>query len=104
LLTAYFQNRKDIVTHPRLIVEVLSKSTQDYDRGKKFKNYRTLPSLSEYLLISQSEIYIEQFSKTPDNHWLWRTYEANEETLELKSLPFEISLLDIYEEVDFEEH
>ncbi|RKZ46115.1 MAG: Uma2 family endonuclease [Candidatus Parabeggiatoa sp. nov. 3] len=99
---AYFQNRKDTVTNPQMIIEVLSKSTQDYDRGEKFKYYRTLPSFSEYVLVSQSDVYVEQFSKTPDNHWLWRTYEADEETLELKSFPFEMSLKDIYEQVDFE--
>ena len=67
--------RNDEILNPLLIVEVLSPSTQGYDRGEKFRKYRSIPSLSEYLLVSQSEPYIEHYFKLdskPDNDDIWQ--------------------------------
>jgi Uma2 family endonuclease len=98
----YYQARKDTIVNPQVIVEVLSKSTKDYDKGDKFKFYRTLPSFQEYLLISQWEIYVEQYVKTPTNQWLLSEYESSEAVLKLSTIPFQMRLADLYKRVEFE--
>ncbi len=60
----YFNNRTDIILNPQVIVEVLSKSTKGYDREDKFEAYRTIETFREYLLIDQTRIHVEQYSKT----------------------------------------
>jgi Uma2 family endonuclease len=99
----YYQKRKDTITNPLVIVEVLSKSTRDYDRTDKFKFYRTLPSFQEYLLISPWEFHVEQYVKTPTLQWLFSESEGPEVALELKTIPFQIPLKTLYKKVDFEE-
>jgi Uma2 family endonuclease len=98
----YAEGRKDTITNPVAIAEVLSDSTEDYDRGKKFKLYRSIPSLREYILIAQSEMQVEQFSQTDDNKWILSEYEGENAVLTLTSLPFQIALPDIYDKVEFE--
>ncbi|MFV8752681.1 Uma2 family endonuclease [Nannocystaceae bacterium ST9] len=66
----YAELDPDAVTNPVLIIEVLSDSTEAYDRGQKFAHYRRLPSLREYVLISQHEPRIEAYSKTADGNWM----------------------------------
>ncbi|MEB3342468.1 Uma2 family endonuclease [Okeania sp.] len=61
---SYYQNRKDTVTNPSIIAEVLSKSTTNYDRGEKFKFDRSIPDFKEYILIDQYQFYIEQYVKS----------------------------------------
>lgn len=63
------------VTNPSIIIEVLSSSTSSYDKVKKFRYYRSLPSLMEYILIDQYSSFVEQFSKTQDNKWLLTEHE-----------------------------
>ncbi|NEP82212.1 MAG: Uma2 family endonuclease [Okeania sp. SIO3B3] len=65
----YHQSRTDTVTNPLIIVEVLSKSTANYDRGDKFKFYRSIPEFKEYILIDQYQFYIEQYAKTSEDKW-----------------------------------
>ncbi len=60
----YFNHRTDIILNPQVIVEVLSKSTKGYDREDKFEAYRTIETFREYLLIDQTRIHVEQYSKT----------------------------------------
>jgi len=95
--------RKDTITNPLLIVEVLSKSTQTYDQGNKFKFYRTIPSFQEYILIDQYSIHVEQYYKTESNQWIFSEKDGEESILKLNKVPFEIVLADIYNKVDFEE-
>ncbi len=90
------------VTNPLIIVEVLSKSTQDYDRTDKFKYYRSLPEFQEYILIDQYRSYIAQYFKQEEGQWVFNDYEGGEAVLKLASVNFEISLPDLYERVDFE--
>ncbi len=92
------------VTNPTMIVEVLSKSTADYDRGDKFYKYRQLPSLQEYVLIEQGKAVVETFSKQPDAD-LWRItrVEGVAASVEFRSLGISLSLADIYEDVEFPE-
>ena len=94
--------RKDTITNPLLIVEVLSKSTQTYDQGNKFKFYRTIPSFQEYILIDQYSIHVEQYYKTESNQWIFSEKDGGESILKFNKVPFEIVLADIYNKVDFE--
>jgi len=98
----FFNNRKDIILNPQVIVEVLSKSTKSYDRESKFESYRTIPTFQEYLLIDQNRIHIDQFSKTGKKQWALREYDEEDEAIALASIPFEISLKDLYNKVKFE--
>ncbi|MGL5807750.1 MAG: Uma2 family endonuclease [Xenococcaceae cyanobacterium] len=90
------------VTNPLLIVEVLSNSTKDYDRGDKFQCYRSIPQLQEYILIDQYSFYVEQFVKQSENQWLLSDIRGEEANLVLNSIKFQISFRDLYEGVNFE--
>ena len=96
--------RNDEILNPLLIVEVLSPSTEDYDRGEKFRKYRSIPSLSEYLLISQSEVYIEHYSKsdfTSEKGDIWQLQVSDrlDQKITLPSLNIEIPLTEIYRRI-----
>ncbi len=95
------ENRKDVILNPILIIEVLSRSTSDYDRGDKFKFYRSIPSFKEYWLVDQYQIQIEQYYKTDDDTWLYRAYENPEATLRSPILEIETTIQAIYEDVVF---
>ncbi|MDJ0675183.1 MAG: Uma2 family endonuclease [Calothrix sp. MO_167.B42] len=95
----YFDNRTDTITNPQIIIEVLSDSTQAYDREGKFQAYRTIPTFQEYLLIDQNNIYVEQFSKTGNKRWTLREYDEEDEVISLESVAFEISMQDLYNKV-----
>ena len=92
----------DTITNPSIIVEVLSESTANYDRGEKFRLYRTIPTLQEYILISQSEMHVEQFAKTADNKWILSEDDQENSILTLNSIQFQISFRDIYDKVEFD--
>jgi Uma2 family endonuclease len=86
--------------HPKLIVEVLSDRTEAFDRGKKFEDYRSLPSLEEYVLIRQDRPQIECFRRNAAGRWeLYEVAEAG--TWELASVGFQADLVDLYEDVVF---
>lgn len=91
--------RKDTVVNPILIAEVLSKSTQDDDRGGKFLAYRTIPTLREYVLIDQYRAYIERYEKKAENQWLFTEYKSLNDGVSLTSVPVQLTLNDIYEDV-----
>ncbi len=97
----FADNRNDIVTNPIAIFEVLSPSTEAYDRGGKFSHYRKLESLQEYILISQSEPRIERFRRLPDNRWILSESIGLEATIELESVPCRLALTEIYDKVEF---
>jgi Uma2 family endonuclease len=69
---------KDVVLNPTVICEVLSASTESYDRGGKFALYRTIPSLTDYVLLSQDQVLIEHFARQPDGGWLLRDLRAGQ--------------------------
>ncbi|MEH1850439.1 MAG: Uma2 family endonuclease [Nostoc sp.] len=85
-------------SHPSLIIEVLSESTESYDRGKKFASYRHLESLQEYMLISPDRMNVECFRRNADGHWVLYPYEKGEE-LYLASVDFRCAIAEIYEDV-----
>ena len=97
----FVDDTMDTLTNPTLIVEVLSDSTEGYDRGRKFEHYRQIPSLQEYLLVSQYEPHIEQFIRQPNHEWILREAMGMKATLALPSLGITISLAEIFEGVDF---
>lgn len=96
------EGRRDTITNPIMIVEVLSRATAGYDRGEKFQAYRTIPTAQEYILIDQYTVHVEQFVRTESRKWLLTEDEGENATLSLTSLPFEIALANIYNKVDFE--
>jgi len=94
-------DRLDTLLNPTLIVEVLSEATERYDRVKKFDLYRALPSLQEYVLVSQSEPRVEQFLRQPDGEWNLRITTDPTAFVDLTSIECEIALAEIYERVGF---
>jgi Uma2 family endonuclease len=92
--------RTDTVINPCFIAEVLSKSTQDYDRGEKFVAYRTIESLKEYLLIDQYSIHVEHYAKTAAHQWLLSEYDDPNVTLSFTAFEFQIQIVDLYENID----
>lgn len=90
------------VTNPTLVAEVLSPSTELYDRGQKFDLYRDLPSLQEYVLISTTSPLVETFLRQPDGNWLLSYAKGPEAKIRLTSLNIELPLAEIYEQIDFE--
>jgi Uma2 family endonuclease len=94
--------RPNVILNPSVIIEVLSSSTEAYDRGDKFKLYRSLPSFREYVLISQHSMHVDQFVKTKDGDWLLSDVDGEENALRLKTVPFEITLGNLYDKVTFE--
>ncbi|MBW4623323.1 MAG: Uma2 family endonuclease [Cyanosarcina radialis HA8281-LM2] len=98
----YYNNRSDTITNPQVIIEVLSKSTKGYDREEKFEAYRTITTFQEYILIDQTRIHIEQFSKTANKQWSLREYDEEDEAIALSSVSVQMSILDVYNKVKFE--
>lgn len=96
---------KTLYSNPLVLVEVLSKSTSKYDFATKFDQYKTLPSFREYVLVDQYEKLVQVRTLIDVERDLWeiRLYEEKDEKIVLKALECEISFLDIYEDVDFEE-
>lgn len=95
-------NRSDEILNPCLIVEVLSKSTEGYDRGDKFLYYRSIPEFKEYLLVSQGEYFIEHYRKTGEGQWLLQEYRGNEKEISLESVGVSLVVKDVYEGVNLE--
>ena len=91
----------DTATNPTVIIEVLSKATEAYDRGKKFAHYRQLPSLREYLLVSQDAPVIERFTRESDDRWVLTTARGPGAVLPLPVIEAELPLDEVYAKVDF---
>lgn len=88
--------------NPHLIIEVLSDSTESYDRGKKFAHYRTIDSLRGYVLVSQTECRIERFSRQDDGNWLYSESTDPDGSIELTSVACRLSVSRAYHKIDFE--
>lgn len=96
------EGRRDTITNPLIISEVLSESTRSYDKDDKFAAYRTIPTFQEYVLIDQYEVRVEQYFKIDTKRWTFTEYDDLNEILCLNSISFEITLADIYDKVLFE--
>jgi Uma2 family endonuclease len=90
----------DAVVNPTVIVEVLSESTEAYDRGAKFARYRQIPSLAEVVSVAQDRVSVEHHARQPDGHWLTTYAEDLESSLPLPVLGCELSVAEIYHKVD----
>lgn len=97
----FVPNRTDTIANPVFIAEVLSKSTQEYDRGFKFESYRSLDSFQDYLLIDQERIHLEYYHKQADDQWLLTELKSTAQTLNIRSISFEIPISQIYQKVDW---
>lgn len=93
--------RTDTILNPCLIIEVLSKSTSGYDYTDKFRYYRSIAQLQEYVLINQYDVAIDHYTKAEGDAWLLRAYESATEKLTFTSIDVEMTFADIYEGVDF---
>jgi Uma2 family endonuclease len=96
----FLDDVRDTLLNPHLIVEILSPSTEAYDRGRKFGHYRTVESLREYLLISAERVSAELFIRQADGRWLLSAATNMEDVLDLQSVGCGIALADLYEDVD----
>jgi len=92
----FSSDHQDNVLNPLLIVEVLSPSTEGYDRGKKFELYRTIDSVREYLLVHQDRRHVEHYSKQDDGSWLLREHSGAGSSVAIARLGVHISLADLY--------
>ena len=90
------------IKFPKVIVEVLSESTEKFDRGKKFQYYRTIPSLQEYILISSQEYLIECFRRTKNDLWTLQTYEGLDTIFRIASFAIDAPLSEIYATLSFD--
>jgi Uma2 family endonuclease len=91
----------DLLVNPQLIVEVLSKSTEAFDRGDKFSYYKSIPSFTEYILVAQHRPHVSQFIKHGDGFWMNLEFNDLSDTVELKSVPCKLELKSIYRDVSF---
>ncbi len=100
----FTDGKKDCLLNPSVILEVLSDSTQGYDRGAKFLNYQKIPSLREYILVEQDEAICERYVRAPDGFtWLRTTVEGLESSLTIATVNVTIPMGDIYAGVEFPE-
>lgn len=91
-------DERDTLLNPRVIVEVLSSSTEDYDRGDKFTHYKTIPSFVQYVLVSQDKPFVEVFTRQLDGTWTCVVYEAGQKIV-LPALECEIDVDQVYAKV-----
>ncbi|MEQ9482817.1 Uma2 family endonuclease [Coleofasciculus sp. F4-SAH-05] len=94
--------RRDTITNPLMIAEVLSESTRSYDCDQKFSAYRTIPSFREYLLIDQYKVHLQHYAKADENKWIFSEYYDQSSIFSLASIHFDISIQDVYDKVTFE--
>jgi Uma2 family endonuclease len=97
----FYDDRRDVVTNPTLIVEVLSDYTEAYDRGDKFAHYRALPSLQIYLLLSQDRIQAELFLRQPDGSWQFTAFVGVDDRIWLAGVDAKLALGELYDKVEF---
>lgn len=99
---AFHDKQRDVITNPTVIFEVLSRSTEAYDRGEKFLRYRTeIETLRDYILVSQDQPRIEHFSRQPDGTWSRAEVNGLSEILSLTSIDCRIGLEDVYSRISF---
>ncbi|MBV9849891.1 MAG: Uma2 family endonuclease [Armatimonadetes bacterium] len=97
----FMDEDRDTLLNPTVLVEVLSRSTEAYDRGEKFAHYRWLESVSDYLLISQDKVRVEHYVRQPDGQWLLSESSGLQERVHLASVDCDLLLSDVYDKVEF---
>ncbi len=99
----FVDEHRDTVTNPTLIAEVLSESTEKYDRGAKFERYRAVPTLAEHLLVSQDRVRVELYTRQPNGAWVLREWNDPAAEIDLASLRCRLKLAEVYAKVELEE-
>jgi Uma2 family endonuclease len=99
----YFDENSEAAKNPVLIVEVLSESSESYDRGEKFKKYRQIPTFRKYVLIEQRFPLVEVFFKIDEKTWQYRVYDQLDQMVQLNSIDADIPLAELYSGVIFNE-
>jgi Uma2 family endonuclease len=95
-------DKRDVITNPSLIIEILSPATERFDRGEKWMRYQQwLPSLQDYLLVSQSQPLIEHYARRADGQWIYQVASGIDSTLHLASINCTLRLADVYNRVEF---
>jgi Uma2 family endonuclease len=92
---------QDILLNPVVVIEVLSPSTEKYDRGLKLQHYRTITTLQDYILVEQNENRIDQYTRQENNLWILRDYQSLDQELAIKSIAASLSLRRIYDRAEF---
>lgn len=96
---------KDVIVNPQVIIEVLSHSTGDFDRGEKFMRYRNWNlSLTDYILVAQDAPFIEHFTRQADNSWLLREYRGFDASFPIASINCRLQLSEVFDRVEFPEY
>lgn len=99
-----FEDRElDTLLNPTVVVEILSKSTEAYDRGEKFAQYRTLETLTDYLLISQDRALVERFTRQESGLWLFSDSIGLDAVMPIESIQCQLPLAEVYDRVEFDE-
>jgi Uma2 family endonuclease len=93
----------DTITNPSVVIEILSKSTRDYDRGTKFNLYRSIKTLKEYILVDSTGVSVEIFTRQQDERWILSEYKNLLEYFTITTIDLKILLADVYEAVRFDE-
>ena len=96
----FVDERRDILLNPSLLVEVLSPSTEAFDRGRKFEHYRSIESFGEYLLVASDRVHTDLYTRGPDGRWLLTSADRLEDSLDLQSIGCRLALAELYEKVD----
>lgn len=96
----FYDDEKDVVVNPAVIMEVLSKSTETYDRGFKFEWYRRIETLKDYFMVSQDKISIEYYTRNDDDSWTLKEFKKINQNIEIKSIGCILELKDVYYKVD----
>jgi Uma2 family endonuclease len=92
--------RRDTLLNPQVLVEVLSKGTERYDRGDKFEHYQRIASLQNYLMISQKKHHVDHDARQADGSWLLRVYTSLDDVVEISSVGCRLALREIYDKVE----
>ncbi len=90
----------EVLLNPGLIVEVLSPSTEAYDRGRKFENFRALESLRAYLLVAADRVHVDLYTRQPDREWILSEASGLSETIDIRLLECKLALCDVYDRVE----
>jgi Uma2 family endonuclease len=97
----FLDSEVDTLLNPQVVIEVLSDSTEKYDRGKKFEHYRTVPSLREYILVSQDHAHIDRFALNEQGQWVLTDATGLDAVIELTAVGCRLPLAEVYAKVEF---